>query len=193
MGGKEEYLRFLKERQRLFRKKPTLAESKFKLILKKALEELGLNARVSFQYLFNDIRSTRKSYILDFFMPYLCLAFEIDGSSHNRKWQKTYDLFKSQALAQQHILIARITNQETENFVACKEKVKKIILKRKRTRKLRGKIRKMKRKRNLCKPVTAKQLEYLKREYFRNGGKITIVPNSGLNRKFENTIKQYVP
>lgn len=55
-----------------------------------------------------------KGYILDFYLPAFKLCIEIDGKSHNNKFQQQYDEVRSSLLAKKGIKTIRFTNEEVK-------------------------------------------------------------------------------
>lgn len=54
-------------------------------------------------------------FILDFYCPALKLGIEVDGSIHNLKDNKLYDLERENIIKQQNIIIIRFTNKDIQN------------------------------------------------------------------------------
>ena len=92
---------------REFKHKPTIAENKlWKLIKEKQI----LDYKFRRQYVI-------AGYILDFYCPALKQGIEVDGSIHDIKENKDYDITREDIIKQHNINIIRITNAEIENNI----------------------------------------------------------------------------
>lgn len=86
----------------------------------KALDEL--NVRYIKQYV---VKTPRKKYYIDIYIPSLRLAIEVDGKYHFTDTQKRLDSNRSACLRKQGISVSRITNAK-----AHKKKEVEMLIKR---------------------------------------------------------------
>ena len=162
--------------KRRMKRRPTRGERRFKGVLK------GLNLAFQAQRIFVDTQF-KKSYIVDFYLPYYKLVFEIDGSSHGSKWQITYDDIRSSFLARKGIKVERLSNELTLNSQACQDLVNDIVVKR---REVVDKRKDYWKKRDyIGLPQEEIDVESLKAEYLAKGGTIKKYPDFGYKRKFK--------
>lgn len=100
-------------------KNQTDSEKRFKIYL----QQLGI------KYDFQKIIFYQKSfYIVDFYIPSKKVVFEIDGGYHNTKDQREKDYKRTEILRNFGIKeVYRFTNEETNNFNSCTERIKNII------------------------------------------------------------------
>ena len=73
-----------------------------------------------------------EKYILDFYIPKLRIAIEIDGKQHGREGNRNADMERDRFLASMDIKVLRYTNIEVnENFASvCKDILKEIELRK---------------------------------------------------------------
>ena len=131
--------------------RPTRAERRFDDILDEALKGFNLpinkatqikktkwdrkKRKFKKQRIFS-FPKHKKSYIVDFYIPALRLAIEVDGPSHNS--QKKYDSKRTELLATKGIKVLRFKNEETCDFHECKNKVVPLIESRIKELRLKG-------------------------------------------------------
>ncbi len=77
-------------------------------------------------------QKTIDKYILDFYIPKLRIAIEIDGKQHGREENRNDDMERDRFLAAMDIKVLRYTNVEVnENFASvCKDILKEIELRK---------------------------------------------------------------
>ena len=77
-------------------------------------------------------QKTIDKYILDFYIPKLRIAIEIDGKQHGREENRNADMERDRFLAAMDIKVLRYTNVEVnENFASvCKDILKEIELRK---------------------------------------------------------------
>lgn len=98
-------------------KNQTPAEVKFKAFLK------SLDIEYEFQkIIYND----KTFHIVDFFLPEKGFVVELDGGYHQNKRQKGKDTYRAGILKKAGVLkVYRFRNEETDDSVACIEKIKR--------------------------------------------------------------------
>lgn len=169
------------------KRKPTRSERRFDDILDAALKDTNLSeykaTQVKYsphqrkkrkfkkQRIFEDQRY-KKAYIVDFYIPELKLAIEIDGSSHNS--QQTYDAVRTSFLATRGIKVIRYQNEETKDFDTLKKRVQDDVSERMNTLKHRRKPKYVPEKERPLQPEI--DLNTLTKQYLDNGGNITKCP-----------------
>lgn len=114
------------------RRRPTRAERRFKKVLRQALQ--GSNYKVVTQRMFVNTKAAKqKGYIVDFYIPVLKLAIEIDGSSHDSKQAGKYDVVRTSFLAYRGVKVLRFTNEETHQQDHCITRLQEAISDREKT------------------------------------------------------------
>lgn len=114
--------------QRSMRRSPTKAERQFKFEVMNVLKE-----RYSINYVSQKIiwevvgRKDSKAYIIDFYLPDIKMAIEIDGSSHKGKQAQTYDAIRDSLCAKRGIRVIRFTNEEVKDPTDCLRRLYKEI------------------------------------------------------------------
>lgn len=107
------------------KRRPTRGEKRFWVILKKTLktEYSWLKAKKQRMFFAVKTKSDQKGYIADFYLPKIKLVIEIDGSSHDNKHNRTYDMVRSSYLASRGIKVLRFTNDETKDSCGCRQRL----------------------------------------------------------------------
>lgn len=122
--------------QMRMKRRPTRAERRFDGILDRALKGFdfpllkptqvhrrGPRRKFKKQRIFED-QHHRKAYIVDFYIPAVKLAIEVDGPSHDAPEQQEYDATRTAFLGTRGVSVLRITNDET---LHAKALIRKII------------------------------------------------------------------
>ena len=122
MPAKEQNrLRLFQERMRA---RPTKGEVQFKKdilrMLKGRYDIKALSQKIIWEV---NSGKDRKAYILDFYLPSLKLAIEIDGKSHNSQRAQTYDIIRDSLAAKRGIRVIRFTNEEVKNIENCIKRI----------------------------------------------------------------------
>jgi len=164
--------------QARMKRRPTRAERRFDDILDAALKGTDLpvykatqvkrtkwhrkKRKFKKQRIFENQRR-KKAYIVDFYIPTLKLAIEIDGVSHIK--QKEYDAIRSSFLATKGIKVIRYFNEQTLDFKGLKKLVQADVQSR---------IKEL----NEHKPKHSDSysVDLLTEQYINNGGTITKCP-----------------
>ena len=95
----------LKERRKTLRKNQTPAERKlWNSLRNKQIYDFKFYRQFSIDY-----------YIADFYCPESKLVIEIDGSQHNRKYEKDYDQVRTELMENLNIRVIRFSNDKVMN------------------------------------------------------------------------------
>ena len=95
----------LKERRKALRKNQTPAERKlWNSLRNKQIYDFKFYRQFSIDY-----------YIADFYCPESKLVIEIDGSQHNRKYEKDYDQVRTELMENLNIRVIRFSNDKVMN------------------------------------------------------------------------------
>lgn len=152
------------------RRRPTRGERRFK----SALQSAGVEFVT--QRIFVDAEAN-KGYIADFYCEQLHLVFEVDGSSHNSRFQRAYDDVRSSLLAKRGIKVARITNEQTEDKQSTVEWVKAEVQARlSELAKRREAFRKAKHAPRTVAGTSRDEMERMIEAFEKGGGKVTKCP-----------------
>lgn len=172
MPAKEQNrLRLFQERMRAY---PTKGESQFKRDVLRMLNGRYRIKSVGQKMIWEVNRGKDcKGYILDFYLPSLKIAIEIDGKSHNSPRAKTYDKIKDSLAAKKGIRIIRFTNEEVKNCENCIRRLYSEIERWQQYNLARTKP---------AKPINRKQELKMQDEFIRQNG-ITMLPAIGEKRK----------
>ena len=111
----------------------------------------------------------QKAYIVDFYIPELKLAIEVDGNEHSRPDHQAYDAIRTSFLVSRGIKVVRFGNDETLNFGVCKQKVEDICKARTFDLRLLEPVE----GRSGCKH-TSKELGEMTQAFLQEGGKIKV-------------------
>lgn len=173
MNMDESLNEFLHKRKEYMIKNPTPAESRFKTILEDAINEEYdfIQQRIFYN------RRTKKSYIADFYLPYLDLVFEIDGSTHDSIEAQEHDFRRSRFLnLDKSIKVIRIKNQETYEQQKIFWLIKNEIKTRKQERRVRARVLSGMPLKSLS--ITSEQIQDATQQFLQEGGTIKVIPNS---------------
>ncbi len=109
------------------RRHPTKAESQFKREVLNVLKGCGI--KFESQRIIWEIKSPgdKKAYILDFYLPDLKIAIEIDGTSHKGKRAQEYDAIRDSLCAKKGIKVIRFSNDEVGAPESCLRQMYKEI------------------------------------------------------------------
>ena len=99
---------------------PTAAEAEFRKILLSLLDKRDFVWQQSFV-------TAKCGYIVDFYVPALMLAFEIDGGYHDQLAQLARDFYRTRWLNKKGVKVVRFKNEEVFNFNLCREQTKNNI------------------------------------------------------------------
>lgn len=116
----EAKLKELQHNRRRMMRRPTKAERHFKSEVMDILK-IRYGIKYQFQKIVFETKNQKdfKGYILDFYLPKYKLCIEIDGKSHNGKFQKQYDEIRESLLGKKGIKIIRISNNDVQNTNDC--------------------------------------------------------------------------
>jgi very-short-patch-repair endonuclease len=125
----------LRSYQRRMRKKPTVAENRFYLIL---LDYFGfsplyknrkrIKQHVVRQKIFwFKITDGFKGYIADFWLPKNRIVFEIDGKTHDSRYSMAKDYTRSSFIENKGIPVVRVNNENTKDDKKCLEIIQNAI------------------------------------------------------------------
>ena len=168
--------------------RPTKAEKQFKQSVLMVLQKRH-GIRFESQRIIYESKSKNdfKGYILDYYLPDYKLCIEIDGKSHNNRFQRQYDEVRASLLAKKGIKTIRFTNEMVLTTDDCIKELHGILEDRKRELSIR-KVNAIKQK--YQGKMTEKPLEIdrdrelrLQSEYIARQG-ITLLPAIGPNRRF---------
>ena len=114
----------LAEYQLRMRKRPTKAESQFKKDILRLLHgRYGIKATNQKMIWEVNSKNDKKAYILDFYIPSLKMAIEIDGASHNSKRAQVYDQIRDSLAAKKGIRVIRFTNEDVKDTDKCIKRI----------------------------------------------------------------------
>ncbi len=184
MGSLQELL----HNQARMKKRPTKAERQFKKEVMLVLKD-RYNINFKFQKIVYEENGYKdfKGYILDFYLPEFKLCIEIDGKSHNNKFQQQYDEVRSSLLAKKGIKTIRFTNEEVKCPDQCLKNLYQNIEKRKvelKTRRVRAfKVKFVGSKTQKALNVDRDQELTMQAKFIAEHG-ITVLPEIRQNRRF---------
>jgi len=96
------------------REKPTRAEAQFLTLLYQVHKYLELSQRIDIGSIYTQqvitSNTAKTGYILDFYLPRINLAFEVDGSFHDNR--KNYDKIRDEYIATKGLKIIRYKNED---------------------------------------------------------------------------------
>ena len=164
----------LGEFQQRMRKRPTKAESQFKKDVLKVLNgRYGIKS-VSQKMIWEvKGKGDKKAYILDFYLPTLKLAIEIDGASHNSEHARTYDQIRDSLAAKKGIRVVRFSNDEVKDSENCIRKIYSEIERWQQDNLNRGRK---------ATPVNREEELRVQQEFIERNG-VKVLPVIGENRK----------
>lgn len=171
------------------KRRPTKAERQFKY---EVLEIIKKRYGIKFesQRIIYEAKSQKdfKGYILDFYLPEYKLCIEIDGKSHNNKFQRQYDEVRASLLGKKGIKTIRFTNEMVLSTNDCIKELYGILEDRKLELSIRRRnIIKMKYQARMTeKPIEIDRDQELARQaqFIAEHG-ITHLPAIGANRRFK--------
>ena len=124
------------------KRRPTRGERRFDDILDMALVEFDLplikqtQAKKSWhdrkkrkfkkQKIFEN-QTLKKAYIVDFYIPSLKLAFEVDGPDHAKSNKAVYDIKRTAYLSTRGVKVIRFKNDDTKLPDGCIDTIKQAI------------------------------------------------------------------